>query len=67
MTMRKTRTTINESKMRMGIFSHPFRLPRQGRGTGDNYNHYGSGAFIVRFFKNIMEKKRFRPLLFLLL
>lgn len=23
---------------RMGIFSHPFRLPRKGRGTGDYYN-----------------------------
>ena len=28
------RTTINESKTSMGIFAHPFRLPRQGRGTG---------------------------------
>ena len=41
-------TMINESKPRMGIFSHPFRLPRQRRGTGDDYNIYcGSGAFTV--------------------
>ena len=46
--MRKMGTMINESKPRMGIFSHPFRLPRQRRGTGDDYNIYcGSGAFTV--------------------
>jgi len=26
---------MNESFMRMGIYLHPFRLPRKGRGTGD--------------------------------
>ena len=43
------RTTINESLLRMGVFLHPFRLPRQGRETGDYYNIYcGSGAFTVK-------------------
>ena len=27
-----------KAKQCMGIFSHPFRLPRKGRGTGDHYN-----------------------------
>ena len=56
------RTTINESCMSMGIFSHPFRLPRKGRGTGDYYNIYcGSGAFTVNFSKKSRHMGDFLP------
>ncbi len=37
----------------MGIFTHLFRLPRQGRGTGVLIKYYyGSGAFIVSKFEH---------------
>jgi len=43
-----TRTTMNVSIMRMGIFTHLLRLPREGREAGDNNKiYYGSAAFTV--------------------
>jgi len=50
---------MNESIMRMVIFTHLLRLPRKGREAGDNNTiYYGSEAFIVKY-EQILAKSRF--------